>query len=85
MPDVRNYKSKLYHIYHWVKADLNRKAGICEASLDRLADTLESAAPDVVVIIGDDQGELFSPSNQPAVAIFHGDRLIGISNIREAE
>ena len=22
----RPYKSKLYHIYHWVKADLNRKA-----------------------------------------------------------
>lgn len=52
--------------------ELQRKAGICQAALDRLADELEAAAPDVVVIVGDDQEELFSPANQPAVAIFYG-------------
>lgn len=26
VPDARTYKSKLYHIYEWVKDDLNRKA-----------------------------------------------------------
>lgn len=26
IPDVKTYKSKLYHIYQWVKDDLNRKA-----------------------------------------------------------
>ncbi|WP_334140609.1 hypothetical protein, partial [Methanothrix soehngenii] len=26
MPDTRTYRSKLYHIYKWVKEDLNRKA-----------------------------------------------------------
>src|SRR3990172_5174106 len=26
VPDVKTYKSKLYHIYQWVKDDLNRKA-----------------------------------------------------------
>jgi hypothetical protein len=60
-----------------VTADiLDRKAQLCEAALDRLADALEVAAPDVVIIIGDDQGELFSPSNQPAIAIFHGKEIV---------
>ena len=52
--------------------ELQRKADICQAALDRLADELEAAAPDVVIIVGDDQEELFSPANQPAVAIFYG-------------
>jgi hypothetical protein len=45
-------------------------------SLDLLGDALERAAPDVVVIVGDDQAELFSSDNQPAFAIFHGEELI---------
>lgn len=57
-------------------ADLDRKAKICEAALDRLAGALRAAAPDVVVIIGDDQGELFGPGNRPAVAIFHGTEIV---------
>lgn len=53
--------------------ELQRKADICQAALDRLADELEAAAPDVVIIVGDDQEELFSAANQPAVAIFYGE------------
>lgn len=52
-----------------------REAG-CHAALDRLGDVLERAAPDVVVIVGDDQAELFSSDNQPAFAIFHGDEIV---------
>jgi hypothetical protein len=52
--------------------ELQRKADICQAALDRLADELEAAAPDVVIIVGDDQEELFGPANQPAIAIFYG-------------
>jgi aromatic ring-opening dioxygenase catalytic subunit (LigB family) len=51
---------------------LARKEAACQAALDRLADALEQAAPDVVLIVGDDQRELFSAANQPAVAIYHG-------------
>jgi hypothetical protein len=54
---------------------LKTKAAICEASLERLADALEAAKPDVVVIVGDDQAELFSPANQPALAIYHGEAM----------
>lgn len=56
--------------------ELQRKAALCEAALDRLADALAAAAPDVVVIVGDDQGELFGPANQPAFAIHHGNELV---------
>ena len=47
-----------------------------EATLDRLATDLEEARPDVVMIVGDDQHELFDASNQPAISIFHGERAI---------
>ena len=56
--------------------ELVRKAALCEAALDRLASALDAARPDVVLVVGDDQGELFSPSNQPAFAICHNDTLI---------
>jgi Catalytic LigB subunit of aromatic ring-opening dioxygenase len=51
---------------------LNAKERACSRALDRLADELERAKPDVVVIVGDDQRELFGPANQPAIAIYHG-------------
>ena len=57
-------------------SELERKAQLCEAALNRLADTLEAARPDIVLIVGDDQGELFGPANQPAFAIYHNDQLI---------
>ncbi len=48
----------------------------CSAALDRLAAELAAAAPDVVLIVGDDQRELFSSGNQPAIAIFHGEQVV---------
>lgn len=55
---------------------LGRKAEACQALLDRLADDLEAARPDAVVIIGDDQRELFGTDNLPAISVFHGDPLV---------
>lgn len=48
----------------------------CHEALDRLADELAAAAPDVVIIVGDDQAELFSLANMPAVSIFYGERIV---------
>lgn len=56
-------------------AVLADKEKACQQALDRLADELAGAAPDVVVIVGDDQSELFGPHNQPTLAIFHGGQL----------
>ena len=57
-------------------AVLEKKERACQASLNRLADALEQANPDVVIIVGDDQAELFSSDNQPAFAVYHGEEII---------
>lgn len=52
------------------------KARASQTALDRLAKALEAAAPDVVVVVGDDQQELFGPDNQPAVAVYFGEAVV---------
>jgi catalytic LigB subunit of aromatic ring-opening dioxygenase len=52
-----------------------RMEAICQKSLDRIAAELARVAPDLVVIIGDDQGELFNDTNMPCIAIFHGEEV----------
>jgi hypothetical protein len=47
-----------------------------QLALDRLAKDLDEAAPDVVVVIGDDEHELFSAANMPAIALFYGETAI---------
>lgn len=47
-----------------------------QAALDHLADAIEASRPDVVVIIGDDQDELFGRDNLPALAIYYGADVI---------
>jgi hypothetical protein len=47
----------------------------CQKHLDHLATEIAQARPDVVVIVGDDQAELYSPGNIPAFAIFCGDEI----------
>jgi hypothetical protein len=45
----------------------------CLAGMDRLAADLEELRPDVLVVVGDDQEEVFDATNQPSMAIFWGD------------
>jgi hypothetical protein len=44
-------------------------------TVDRLAEAVASAHLDVLLIIGDDQLELFSFANLPALALFYGERI----------
>jgi hypothetical protein len=44
-----------------------------QTALARLGAALAAAAPDVLVVIGDDQAEWFSPDSQPALCIYWGD------------
>lgn len=55
-----------------VDAVLREKHRACMAALDRLASDIARAQLDVMIIVGDDQAELFSPAIQPALTIFHG-------------
>jgi len=50
--------------------------GQCQQALDRLKAEIATAAPDVVIIVGDDQSELFGPQNMPVISIFHGDEVV---------
>lgn len=47
-----------------------------KAAIERLRQAYEAARPDVAVIFGNDQQEMFHPDNQPAVAVFAGPKLI---------
>ncbi|WP_426243458.1 hypothetical protein [Nocardioides sp. LHG3406-4] len=46
-----------------------------QRALAQLKQTLTDVAPDVVVVIGDDQDELFKDDGLPTFAIFHGEAI----------
>jgi 3-O-methylgallate 3,4-dioxygenase len=45
------------------------------ACVDKLRDNLIELAPDLLLVIGDDQEELFTARNQPAIAVYHGEQI----------
>lgn len=47
----------------------------CQRGLSRLADTLESVAPDIVLVLGDDQNEVLHDDNMPVTLVYWGDTL----------
>ena len=49
---------------------------VLNRSLDRLGAELAEARPDVVLVIGDDEHELFSGANMPALAIYYGEQMV---------
>lgn len=53
-----------------------RIAERCQAHLDRIAGAIAAAAPDVVIIVGDDQSELYTPGNMPAIGVFWGESIV---------
>jgi hypothetical protein len=54
-----------------------------QAAIHRLASVLAAEAPDVLVVIGDDQGEWFSADNQPALCIYWGESVENLPPPRE--
>jgi hypothetical protein len=52
-----------------------------QAGLGCLRSQLEAAKPDALVIVGDDQTEVFSKALNPAIAIFLGDEVEGTTSI----
>src|SRR5207245_11742880 len=47
----------------------------CDRGIDRLAETLAATAPDLIVIVGDDQRELFLDDGLPTLAIYWGETV----------
>ncbi|NQU71879.1 MAG: extradiol ring-cleavage dioxygenase [Rhodospirillales bacterium] len=52
-----------------------RRVEACRQGIARLAETLEQAAPDVLIIVGDDQQEQFLEDNMPAMLVYWGDTI----------
>jgi 3-O-methylgallate 3,4-dioxygenase len=48
----------------------------CQKGIATLADTLARVSPDIVIILGDDQEELFSDENMPAVLVYWGEEIL---------
>jgi 3-O-methylgallate 3,4-dioxygenase len=51
---------------------LSARYDAAQAAMDRVRDAIAAARLDVLIIVGDDQTELFTTRNNPAIAIFHG-------------
>jgi hypothetical protein len=49
--------------------------GQCQRALDALAEKLHEAAPDVAILVGNDQRELFQEGLTPAITIYRGARI----------
>lgn len=61
-------ESSLEHLTH--------QAAQVQAAIAHLADAIAHKCPDVAIVVGDDQGELFGLENMPAVSIFYGDEVV---------
>lgn len=46
-----------------------------QAAMDHMRDELQGAALDALIIVGDDQHELFPPYHNPAIAIYYGETI----------
>src|SRR5262245_62489384 len=49
------------------------QAQTCQRALDELSRSLREAAPDITIIVGDDQDEWFYEDNMPALSVYWGD------------
>ena len=54
---------------------LSERFDAAQAAMDRIRDAIAAAHLDVLLIVGDDQSELFRTSNNPAVALFYGSSI----------
>lgn len=53
-----------------------RQAAAAQENLDRLAAAITEAELDALIVVGDDQEELFSRAHLPAMAIFNGPEVV---------
>lgn len=52
----------------------------CQRALDALARKLGEVAPDVVIVVGNDQREIFGEDLTPAIALYRGERIDNVAS-----
>lgn len=57
----------------------------CQRALDKMAAKFREVRPDAVVIVGNDQRELFGDDNTPAFLVFDGPQIENIPETEEAK
>ena len=55
----------------------------CQKALDSLAGKLAGAAPDVAIVVGNDQREIFREDLTPAITLYHGARIENVPSTPE--
>jgi hypothetical protein len=71
------------HLEAQIDPDLaERRYQTCQQAIHTLAETLSRVAPDVCIIVGDDQAECFLDDNMPAVSVYWGD-TVDVASIGE--
>src|SRR5262245_13926775 len=55
----------------------------CQRALDELARRFTDATPDAVIIVGNDQREIFSDSLTPAITVYRGERIENVPFTKE--
>ncbi len=55
----------------------------CQTQLDALAKFVRDLAPDILVVVGDDQEEWFADDVQPAFTVFCGDAILNSGYVQE--
>ena len=56
-----------------------KRHAACQTAIAQLADALKSKAPDVLVLFGNDQREIFKDSLTPAFSILHGESVENVA------
>ncbi len=78
---VMNYETLLAergpgHTDHCTKEHLTRQVVQSTAAVERLVEEVARVKPDVVLVIGDDQDELYKPGNTPSLAVYQGPEIV---------
>jgi hypothetical protein len=87
--DELHYADRVAAAPSWIGRELTldrfrEKARVCQEAIASLAEELADAQPDVVLVVGDDQRELFQEDCIPAIAIFIGNEVIDTAPPRTA-
>jgi hypothetical protein len=71
------------HLEPQIDLDLaEQRYQACQRAIHTLAETLTRMAPDVCIIVGDDQAECFLDDNMPAVSVYWGE-TVDVASIGE--
>lgn len=54
---------------------LRARHGLVSRAIERLRDDIAAAALDALIVVGDDQEELFTAINMPAIGIYYGETI----------